>query len=82
MSDETTPRRLALNRDTLRHFTAAVRSLAQSEVRGQAAWLVAALLALLLLISGLNVLNSYVGRDFMTAIEQRDANAFVRDTIR
>jgi putative ATP-binding cassette transporter len=36
------------------------------------------LVALLVGINGLNVLNSYVGRDFMTAIEQRDGREFVR----
>ena len=82
MSDDARRRPLALNVDTWRHFVAAVRSLATSEVRGQAAWLFGWLLFLLLLISGLNVLNSYVGRDFMTAIEQRDARGFVRETVR
>jgi putative ATP-binding cassette transporter len=37
-----------------------------------------ALLALLLAINGLNVVNSYVGRDFMTAIEQRSMPGFLR----
>ena len=39
--------------------------------------LTAALLGLLLAINGLNVVNSYVGRDFMTAIEQRSMSRFV-----
>jgi putative ATP-binding cassette transporter len=39
--------------------------------------LTAALLGLLLSINGLNVVNSYVGRDFMTAIEQRSMSGFV-----
>jgi putative ATP-binding cassette transporter len=42
-----------------------------SEVRWQAAGLLAVLLALLLALSGLNVVNSYVGRHFMTAITER-----------
>lgn len=42
-----------------------------SESRWQALGLLAALLALLLTISGLNVAISYVGRDFMTAIANR-----------
>ena len=41
--------------------------------------LTAALLGLLLAINGLNVVNSYVGRDFMTAIEQREHAALRRD---
>ncbi len=39
--------------------------------------LLLALLLLYLSISGLNVINSFVGRDFMTAIEQRQASRFV-----
>jgi putative ATP-binding cassette transporter len=42
-----------------------------SEQRGRALGLLAALVGLLLAITGLNVVNSYVGRDFMTAIEER-----------
>ena len=38
--------------------------------------LVASLLLLLLVINGLNVLNSYVGRDFMSSIEHRDMAGF------
>jgi putative ATP-binding cassette transporter len=34
-------------------------------------------LSLLLAISTLNVINSYVGRDFMTAIESRDTGRFI-----
>jgi putative ATP-binding cassette transporter len=33
---------------------------------------------LLLAINGLNVMSSYVGRDFMTAIESRSSPAFTR----
>jgi hypothetical protein len=40
-----------------------------------------ALAAFLLAISGLNVLNSYVARDFMTAIEQRDRDGFTRQAM-
>jgi len=36
------------------------------------------LITLLLGINGLNVVNSFVGRDFMTAIEQRDMAEFIR----
>ncbi len=45
-----------------------------SDVRRQAWGLLAILLALLLAISGLNVLISYVGRDFMTAIAERQSH--------
>ncbi|MFO0930655.1 MAG: SbmA/BacA-like family transporter [Gemmataceae bacterium] len=57
-------------------FWLITRPLVQSEVRGRAAWLLALLLLLLLAVSTLNVINSYVGRDFMTAISLRDADGF------
>ena len=64
--------------DTWRRFVGAVRSFATCEVRGRAGLLAALLLALLFGINGLNVVNSYVGRDFMTAIEHRDRTGFLR----
>jgi putative ATP-binding cassette transporter len=48
-----------------------------AEIGGKAKWLFAALIALLLGINGLNVVNSYVGRDFMTAIESRSMADFI-----
>jgi putative ATP-binding cassette transporter len=44
---------------------------------GRVKLLFAALFLLLLAINGLNVVNSYVGRDFMTAIEQRSMAGFL-----
>jgi putative ATP-binding cassette transporter len=67
-----------LTRETWRRFGDAVKAFATSEVRGKAAFLFGSLLTLLVAISGLNVLNSYVGRDFMTAIEHRHWEGFVR----
>lgn len=49
-----------------------------SEVGGRARGMAAALVAGLLAINGLNVINSYVGRDFMTSIESRQWSGFVR----
>lgn len=54
----------------------AVREVLASEVGGKARLLLAAILLLLLGINGLNVLNSYVGGDLMTAIEQRNVSGF------
>jgi vitamin B12/bleomycin/antimicrobial peptide transport system ATP-binding/permease protein len=54
----------------------AVRQVLASEVGGKARLLLFAILLLLLGINGLNVLNSYVGRDLMTAIEQRSVASF------
>ncbi len=43
-----------------------------------AKWMLAGLIALLLGINGMNVVNNYVGRDFMTAIENRNHADFIR----
>lgn len=67
--------------DTWRRFVGAVGNFATCEVRGRAGVLAGVLLALLFGINGLNVVNSYVGRDFMTAIEHRDRAGFVRYAI-
>jgi putative ATP-binding cassette transporter len=47
------------------------------DVGKRAKWLGAALLTLLVTINSFNVVNSYVGRDFMTAIEERSMSGFV-----
>lgn len=66
-----------LNRQTLRRFRRAVDSLLRSEVGGKAKLLFAMLIGLLFAINGLNVVNSYVGRDFMTAIADRRMRGFI-----
>lgn len=71
------PQTVRLNRQTWLRFVRAVQNLATSEVGGTAKLLFAALLALLFAINGLNVVNSYVGRDFMTAIADRSMSGFV-----
>ena len=53
-----------------------VKAFITSSVGGRAIWLSAALIALLLGVNGFNVVNSYVGRDFMSAIAERNQNAF------
>src|SRR5262245_60705431 len=73
--------RVPIDRLRATRFARAVRNFAASEVGGNAKWLFAGLIALLFGISGLNVVNSYVGRDFMTAIEQRSMSAFVRQAL-
>ena len=67
-----------LDLQTLRRFIRAVRDLLTSEVRRKAIALLFLLLAFALSVNGLNVVNSYVGRDFMTAIAHRDMAGFVR----
>ena len=74
MSEQAVP----IHRPAGRRFIRVVKSFLTSEVRGQALGLFALLIGLLFAISGLNVVNSYVGRDFMTAISGRDRAGFVR----
>jgi len=70
--------RIPLDRLTWARWRRVVGDLLRSEVGGRVKLLFAALLTLLLAINGLNVVNSYVGRDFMTAIEQRSMPGFLR----
>ena len=70
-----------LDLQTLRRFIRAVRDLLTSEVRRQAIILLFFLLAFALTVNGLNVVNSYVGRDFMTAIAHREMAEFLRQAI-
>ena len=53
-----------------------------SEVRWRACGLFALLIAFALTLNGLNVVNSYVGRDFITAISHRDWTGFIRQAVR
>ena len=69
--------RVPLDRLTWVRWRDTVRAFVKSEVGARAALLFGALLAMLVAINGLNVLNSYVGRDFMTAIEARSMPRFV-----
>lgn len=55
-----------------------IGSLATSEVGARARWMFAGLLAFLFAINGMNAANSYVGRDFMTAIADRDRAELLR----
>jgi putative ATP-binding cassette transporter len=70
-----------LDRQTLRRFIRAVTDLLTSEVRRKAIALLLLLLAFALSVNGLNVVSSYVGRDFMTAIADRDMAGFVRQAV-
>ena len=59
-------------------FGRMLRRFSASEAGGKARWLFTCILVLLVTINGLNILNSYVGRDFMTALERRQTSIFVR----
>jgi len=64
-------------RQFLRQLVGAVMTFFKSPVGGKAKWLAASLLLLMLSINGMNVLNSYVGRYFMSSIEKKDTAGFV-----
>jgi putative ATP-binding cassette transporter len=67
----------SIRRQTFRQLLRAVMMFLKSPVGVKAKWLAASLLVLMLSINGLNVLNSYVGRYFMSSIERRDTAGFV-----
>ncbi|HEY7305122.1 MAG TPA: SbmA/BacA-like family transporter [Bryobacteraceae bacterium] len=72
---------VAFDRVTGRRFVRAIKDFLNSEVRWHARGLFALLIAFALTVNGLNVVNSYVGRDFMTAIAHRDMAGFIREAI-
>lgn len=72
---------VAFDRQTRRRFVDGIRIFLTSEVRWKARGLFALLIAFALAINGLNVVNSYVGRDFITAIAGRDQTGFVRQAV-
>lgn len=67
-----------LTRQKIRRLFGAVGKLLKSPVGVKARLLFAALMILMVGINGLNVVNSYVGRFFMSAIESRDTARFIR----
>jgi putative ATP-binding cassette transporter len=73
---------VTFDRATARRFVRAVADLLTAEVRWQARGLVALLIVFALTINILNIVNSYVGRDFMTSISHRDQTGFVRQAVR
>ncbi|MGY6215115.1 ABC transporter ATP-binding protein/permease [Methylolobus aquaticus] len=60
-------------------FVQLIRNLTRSDVGGKAVALFVTLTMLLFATNGLNVLNSYVGRDFMTAIANRETTTYLRE---
>lgn len=63
-------------RSVSRRFFLVLRSFFSSEVRWKALGWSGTLLVVLLSINGLNVLNSYVGRDFMTAVSDSNPRGY------
>jgi putative ATP-binding cassette transporter len=70
-----------MDRGTWTRVLRAVRVVASSEAGGKFRLFLGVLLVLLLGVSGLNVVNSYIGRDLMTAIEQRDVPGFFSNAL-
>jgi vitamin B12/bleomycin/antimicrobial peptide transport system ATP-binding/permease protein len=66
---------------TLSRFLKAAEILATSEVGWKAKLMFAGLVAFLFRANGLNVVNSYVGRNFMTSIADRDKAEFIRQAL-
>lgn len=61
---------------TWKRFRGALRMLVKSEQGPKAMMFAATLVVMMFGINGLNVLNSYVNRDFMSAIENKNLRAF------
>jgi putative ATP-binding cassette transporter len=72
------PFQVPISRTTLIRFQDMMKSLLKSEVGGKAKALFIVLILFLFGINALNVVNSYVGRDFMTAIENKNMAGFLR----
>jgi putative ATP-binding cassette transporter len=68
-------------RETARRFREALRMLARSPQGPSAKRFGMMLLLLMLAVNGLNVLNSYVGRDFMSSIENKNPDAFLHHAL-
>jgi putative ATP-binding cassette transporter len=73
-----TEKKVSLKRDTLPRLGHVVGMFLRSRVGTKAKLLLGILLLMMLAINGMNVLNSYVGRDFMSSIEARDMAGFKR----
>lgn len=65
------------SRETWQRFKRAVRSFRSSPAGGRGLGWFVLLIAFLFAINGLNVLNSYVGRDFISAIEHKNRELFI-----
>ena len=68
--------RIQIVRDTWKRFRGALQMLANSEQGPKALAFAVTLVVMMVAINGLNVLNSFVGRDFMSAIEHKNLHTF------
>jgi putative ATP-binding cassette transporter len=65
-----------IDRNVIRRFFSLAAPFFRSELRYQALGLVALVLTLSLTINGIGVIMSYIGRDFMTALQTKDSSLF------
>lgn len=65
-----------IDRNVIRRFISLASPFFRSEVRWRAIGLVALLLGLSLTINGVGVIMSYIGRDFMTALQTKNTDLF------
>jgi vitamin B12/bleomycin/antimicrobial peptide transport system ATP-binding/permease protein len=73
--------RLPINEQGWGLFNRLIFNFSKSSLGPKAIRLFAALLVLLLIVNGLNIVNSYVGRDFMTALADRNQPLFVKQAM-
>ena len=73
--------KVQLIRTTLKRFRGVLRMLVKSDQGNKALAFAGTLILLMVGINSLNVLNSYVGRDFMSAIEARDMPVFKQQAL-
>ncbi len=73
--------KVQLIRLTWKRLRGALRMLVKSPQGPKAVMFAGTLVLLMVAINGLNVLNSYIGRDFMSAIENRNITTFERQAV-
>lgn len=73
--------RIPINEQGWGLFVQLIRNLIRSDIGGKAVALFVLLAVLLFGVNGLNVVSSYVGRDFMTAIANREETAYVHEAV-
>lgn len=73
--------KVSFDRLTRKRFAQVVSAFRRSDVGPKGLRIFIMLLTLMVVISGLNVVNSYVGRDFMSAIEHRNSGTFSQQAI-
>ena len=68
--------KLSLIRPTLRRLRTALKTLIYSEAGPRAVVFIVLLFLMMLALNGINVINSFVGRDFISSIEHRNLGRF------